>query len=390
VLHDHGDKHSEFIDARQEAAYREQYDQEFGGVGIRLRLLGEPPLPTVIGLPQPGTPAFSADVRLGDRLEAVDGQSTAGMELNEVTKLVRGPVGEPVALTLQRREAAAPHTATIERAIITVESVLGDVRDADGNWNFIISDEPRIGYVRIVNFGDKTAAEMSSALESIDAETLAGLVIDVRDDPGGSLEAAVEVCDLFLRPGLTIVTTRGREGEAIEASISTGTGRYVDLPLAVLVDRNSASASEIVAACLQDHGRAVVVGGRTYGKGTVQRLTRIESGRSLLKLTSATYARPSGANIHRMPGDDVDAEWGVSPDPGFDVPLNKDEYRTWRQYRVRRDLMGAGADPQLAAELSREDGEVTADFTDQALARAVEYLESRAPSAVEASSDPSL
>jgi carboxyl-terminal processing protease len=162
------------------------------------------------------------------------------------------------------------------------------------------------------------------------------------------------------------------------------------LPLAVLVDRNSASASEIVAACLQDHGRAVVIGGRSYGKGTVQRLTRIESGRSLLKLTSATYARPSGANIHRMPGDDLDAEWGVSPDPGFDVPLTKDEYKTWRQYRVRRDLMGEGADPALAAELSREDGDVPADFTDQALDRAVEYLESRASTPSSTQQDPAL
>lgn len=390
VLHDHGDKHSEFIDAKQEAAYREAFDQEFGGVGIHLRLLGEPPLPTVIGLPQAGTPAYAADVRLADRLEAVDGRSTAGLELNEVTKLVRGPVGESVTLTLRRPGAAAPHEASIERAVITVESVLGDVRGADGRWNFIIRDEPRIGYVRITNFGDKTASEMAAVLAAIDAENLAGLVIDVRDDPGGSLDAAVQICDMFLPAGLKIVATRGRDGESLDESISSGAGKYVDLPLAVLVDRNSASASEIVAACLQDHGRAVVVGGRSYGKGTVQRLTRIESGRSLLKLTSATYARPSGANIHRMPGDEADDEWGVSPDPGFDVPLTKDEYKAWREYRVRRDLFGAGGDPQLAAELSRQDGEIPADFTDRTLDRAVEYLVSRAQTSPAASSDPTL
>lgn len=378
VLEDHGDLHSEFIEASLEAAYLEEYDQQFGGVGIRLRLLGTPPLPTVIGLPQLETPAFGADVRLADRLEAVDGQATAGLELEDVTRLVRGPVGEPVTLTLQRPGADAPHVVSVERAVITVESVLGDVRGDDGRWNFIIRDEPRIGYVRIIKFGDKTAAELEHAVEQLVASGLDGLVIDVRDNAGGSLDSAVKICDLFLRPRLKIVTTRGRDGKAIEETISAGAEGYVDLPLAVLVDRESASASEIVAACLQDHGRAVVVGERSYGKGTVQRHVQMESGRSLLKLTTATYERPSGANIHRMPGDDLDAEWGVSPNAGYEVPLTVDQYKVWRQYRVRRDLIGEGADPQLAAELSLKDGEIPPDFRDQTLERAVELLQGAA------------
>jgi carboxyl-terminal processing protease len=142
----------------------------------------------------------------------------------------------------------------------------------------------------------------------------------------------------------------------------------------VLVDRNSASASEIVAACLQDHGRAVVVGERSYGKGTVQRLMRVESGRSLLKLTSATYERPSGKNIHRMAGDDLDAEWGVAPNEGLEVPLTTDEYKSWREYRMRRDLLGDAADPELAAELSRQDGEIPTGYVDRTLERAIDYL----------------
>jgi carboxyl-terminal processing protease len=375
VLHRHGDQHSEFVDANQQEAFTEEYDQEFGGVGIRLRLLGEPPMPTVIGLPEPGTPAAEADIRLGDRIEAVDGQATAGLELDEVTRMVRGPIGKPVTLTVMRPGADAPHAVTLYRAVIMVESILGDVRGPDGRWNFLISEDPRIGYVRIRMFGDKTAEELAAVLANLTKDgELAGLIIDVRDDAGGALDAAVEISDLFLRAGRTIVSTRDRDGNVRDRYLSTGAGGFADLPLVVLVDRNSASASEIVAACLQDYDRAKIVGERSYGKGTVQRLMHIESGRSLLKLTSATYWRPSEKNIHRMPDDDDSAEWGVTPDEGFDVPLSQEEYDVWRIYRGRRDLIGEGLEGELAAELTEQDGEVPAGYQDQALQRAIEFL----------------
>jgi carboxyl-terminal processing protease len=375
VLHRHGDQHSEFVDANQQEAFTEEYDQEFGGVGIRLRLLGEPPMPTVIGLPEPGTPAAEADIRLGDRIEAVDGQATAGLELDEVTRMVRGPIGKPVTLTVMRPGADAPHAVTLNRAVIMVESILGDVRGPDGRWNFLISEDPRIGYVRIRMFGDKTAEELAAVLANLTKDgELAGLIIDVRDDAGGALDAAVEISDLFLRAGRTIVSTRDRDGNVRDRYLSTGAGGFADLPLVVLVDRNSASASEIVAACLQDYDRAKIVGERSYGKGTVQRLMHIESGRSLLKLTSATYWRPSEKNIHRMPDDDDSAEWGVTPDEGFDVPLSQEEYDVWRIYRGRRDLIGEGLEGELAAELTEQDGEVPAGYQDQALQRAIEFL----------------
>jgi carboxyl-terminal processing protease len=375
VLHRHGDQHSEFVDADQQAAFTEEYDQEFGGVGIRLRLLGTPPMPTVIGLPEPGTPAAEADIRLGDRIEAVDGTATAGLDLEEVTRMVRGPVGAPVTLTILRPNAEATHAVTIDRAVITVESILGDVRGPDGKWNFLISEDPRIGYVRIRMFGDKTAEELAAILAELTKDNdLAGLVIDVRDDAGGSLDAAVEISDLFLRAGRTIVSTRDRDGKVRDRYLSTGAGGYADLPLAVLVDRNSASASEIVAACLQDYDRAKIIGERSYGKGTVQRLMHIESGRSMLKLTSATYWRPSEKNIHRMPEDDESAEWGVTPDQDFAVPLTEEEYELWRNYRNRRDLIGEGLAGELARELTELDGDLPADYQDQALQRAIEFL----------------
>jgi carboxyl-terminal processing protease len=374
VLHKYGDQHSEFIDAKEQARFNEEYDQEFGGVGIRLGMLGDPKMPTVIGLPEPGTPAADADIRLADKIEAVDGKATAGLELEQVTSMVRGPVGKPVTLTVRRAGVSEPHVVTIERATINVESVLGDVRGPDGRWDFLIRDKPRIGYLRIRKFGDKTAAEFATILDDLNREPLDGLVIDVRDDPGGAFDAAVKICELFLGAGKPIVMTRERDGTIRDRFVSSTTGRYLDLPLAMLVDRNSASASEIVAACLQDYGRAKIVGERSYGKGTVQRLMRLESGRSVLKLTTATYWRPSGKNIHRMPGVGADAEWGVSPDPGFEVKLDDEEYKTWRTYRLRRDLLGEGVDGSLAAQLSQEDGKVPADYVDQTLKRAVDYL----------------
>jgi len=374
VLHKYGDQHSEFIDAKEQARFNEEYDQEFGGVGIRLGMLGDPKTPTVIGLPEPGTPAAEADLRLGDRIEAVDGKATAGLELEQVTSMVRGPVGETVTLTVRRPGVSEPHVVTIERATINVESILGDVRGPDGHWQFLIRDNPRIGYVRIRKFGDKTAAELAKILDDLNREPLKGLVIDVRDDPGGSFDAAVKICELFLGAGKPIVMTRERDGTIRDRFMSSTTGRFLDLPLVMLVDRNSASASEIVAACLQDYGRAKIVGERSYGKGTVQRLLRVESGRSVLKLTTATYWRPSGKNIHRMPGQGQDAEWGVSPDAGFEVKLDDAAYKTWRTYRLRRDLIGEGVDSTLAAQLSHEDGEVPESYVDEALKRAVDDL----------------
>ncbi|WP_428308352.1 S41 family peptidase [Lacipirellula sp.] len=375
VLHRHGDQHSEFVDAHQQAAFTEEFDQEFGGVGIVLRMLGKPPVPTVIGLPQPGTPAADADIRLGDRITAVDGHSTDRVELPQITQMVRGPVDEPVTLQVQRPGAAEPHDVTVNRAVIMVESVIGDVRGPDGRWNYLISENPRIGYVRIRKFGDKTAEELATILADLTEEDeLAGLIVDVRDDAGGSLDAAVEISDLFLRAGRTIVSTRDRDGRVRDRYLSTGTGGYADVPLVMLVDRNSASASEIVAACLQDYDRAKIIGERSYGKGTVQRLMPIESGRSLLKLTSATYWRPSEKNIHRMEGDDDSAEWGITPDDGFVVPLTPEEYDLWSNYRGRRDLIGDSADSVLLDELTEQDGKIPADYRDAALQRAVEFL----------------
>ncbi|MDC0936065.1 S41 family peptidase [Pirellulales bacterium] len=375
VLEEQGDEHSQFIEAERAAAFREDIRQEFAGVGIMLSMLGDPPEPVVVAPPMPGTPAFQAGIRRGDRIVAVDGTKTDGLELSDIVRLVRGPEGDVVTLSVRFENDDLVREVPLKRAIITVESILGDLRDEEGQWQFRLQQHPEIGYVRITKFGNKTAEELQRVLAGLHAEDLHGLVLDLRDNYGGSLDAAIEVCDLFLPAGQTIVVTRGRSNRVLERFQSSGNGPYLDVPIAVLVNQNSASASEIVAACLQDHDRAEIVGQRTYGKGTVQRLLRTESGRSQLKLTTATYWRPSGKNIHRMPGEGQDdPQWGVMPDEGLDLTLSNEEHRNWQLYRARRDLRTGPEDPADELPPIAAEQELPADYSDRVLERAAELF----------------
>ncbi len=396
VLRQSGDQHSAFVNEKQRDRFREELTQQFGGVGVRIRLLGEPALPTVVGPPKPGTPAFHADIRSGDRILAINSRPTLEMGMNDVLLMMRGPVGKPITLAVRHLGEQNSQDFELTRAMITVDSIYGDLHDDNGQWNFRLADNPRVGYIRIISFGDKTVAELTRVLADLtaegDASGIEALILDVRDNAGGTLDAAVGICDLFLRAGRTIITTRGRDQKTRDRFVSTGSGGYTELPLAVLINHDSASASEILAACLQDYGRAVVLGQRSYGKGTVQKLfTHIESGRSLLKLTSATYWRPSEQNIHRMPGDTEQATWGVRPNSGFEFAQNEKEYLQWRRYRSRRDLLGDKPKGALADQLDKADQQAAdqakADraekesssspgaFSDRALQHAVKYLQ---------------
>ena len=339
VLHKHGDEHSQFISRDDADPFRAEMRQQFGGIGVRIRFRGDPPQLVIVGAPDPGTPAAGSHIRAGDRVIAIDDQPTDGMTMSEVLHAMRGDKGQSVRLTVQHAAGEQPETVALVRDVIVVDSILGDRRNAEGGWEFRLADDPDIAQVRITAFGSKTTEELAHVLTKLTHDGTKAVVLDLRDNPGGALDAAVAICDMFLPEGLPIVETRGRDGTVRSHYTTSGKGQFQKLPLVVLVNQNSASASEIVAACLQDHHRAAVAGQRSYGKGTVQQLIPVESGQSLLKLTSASYWRPSGKNIHRRPDATEADDWGVVPETDLTLPLDDKEYEAYIKYRDDRDLL---------------------------------------------------
>jgi len=330
------DVYSQFLPPDVLRPLQQDIDQQFGGVGIVVEQNTETEQFVILS-PSVGSPAHKAGIVAGDVILEVEGRATQEMTFREVVSLIRGEPGTPVRLKVRHADQPDAIAYTLTRAIIDVPSVLGDRRRPDGSWQYFFDQEPQLGYIRISTFGEQTSAELRRALGSIEGQ-VDSLIIDLRNNAGGSLAAAVECCDLFLTQG-NIVTTRGRNDE-LQSSFRAGPriGFPVEYPVVVLVNRFSASASEIVAACLQDHQRAVIVGERTWGKGTVQSLFLLEGGRSALKLTIANYSRPSGANIQRWDDAGEDEAWGVQPSDGFLVQLDDEQLVSLARRRSRRDL----------------------------------------------------
>ena len=210
----------------------------------------------------------------GDRIERIDDESTQGLSIEDAAERLRGRPGEPVTLTILPKGASQTRDVRLVRAVIHIDTVLGDQRAADGSWSYLLEDHPQIACLRINSFGDQTGAQMRRIVSSLVDQGMKGLILDLRDNPGGLLPAAIEVCDMFLDPegpptlgpggelipaGL-IVTTRDRNGRVLDEHWASGAGTIGGPPIAVLINQASASASEIVAACLQDHGKAAVFG----------------------------------------------------------------------------------------------------------------------------------
>jgi carboxyl-terminal processing protease len=259
----------------------------------------------------------------------------------------------------------------IARERMATHSLIGAVRYPDGSWDFRLPQQPQIAYFRLVSFRKNTAAELRTALEEVgQSSPFSGILLDLRDNAGGYLQAAMDTCDLFLDDGV-IVTFRDREGVILEQHRATPPVAIAQrVPLAILVNKYSASSSEVVAACLQDHQRAVVVGERTWGKGSVQQLFDLKSG-GALKLTIATYWRPSGVNIHRRSQDGDEQTWGVVPNEGYEVTVSDDEHRAIFQEQRWQNVPGIdapdgtdepGSDPALP-------------LIDRVRQRAIEYLQ---------------
>jgi carboxyl-terminal processing protease len=353
-------------------------DQEFGGVGVEVEKRDQQQ-PLLVLSPIVGTPAYRSGLRAGDLILEIDGAATVGMELKEAVERMRGEPGSEVRLRIQHAGDEESVEVVIQREVIKVESVLGDARRPDGSWDYHMAESPRIGYLRLTTFGKLTVDELKKTLdgEMGQERPFDALILDLRFNAGGLLDSAVEVCDLFIDEGM-IVSTSGRTGEVRSRYPASESSTIVpqEVPVAVLVNQYSASASEIVAACLQDHGRAVVVGSRTWGKGTVQNIFPLEGGRSALKLTTAGYMRPSGRNIHRRKDEPEDADWGVMPSPGFEVPLTDEQSTQLFMQRRHKDVLEARSKNGQVAAQSKLDAEVPAEpIEDTQLRRAVQHLE---------------
>ncbi len=252
---------------------------------------------------------------------------------------------------------------------------MGDLRKADepAEWDYFIDKTDRIAYVRLIAFNDHSAGDLTKAIARLEAEGVRGLVIDLRDNPGGLLTSAVEIANLFIKDG-AIVSVRDRrgKGKSYEAKANkVHLEPSAAHPLAVLVNKDSASASEIVAAALQDHQRAAIVGERTYGKGSVQNIIELpdREPKVALKLTTASYWRPNGANIHRGVDAKETDEWGVKPNPGYEVKLKLEERAKYRIERRKRDIVlgKPGSAPIKAAPDLKP-------LEDKVLDKAMEYL----------------
>lgn len=333
------DPHSSFINTSEWKQFKRQIEGRFGGIGIQVGMDTDANRLKVIA-PMVGTPAYEAGVLAGDLIMDIDGQSTEGMTADKAVEVLTGRPGTSVKLLVLHEGDEKAETLTISRAIIDVPSVLGDSRKPDDQWDFMLDKDKKIGYIRISSFIQNTTEELKRALAQLKSEGMKALILDLRDNPGGLLGAAVEISDLFVDEGL-IVSTKGRNtvGKTYEAQKE---GTYEDFPMVILVNQNSASAAEIVSACLQDHKRAIVIGERSYGKGSVQNIIDLEDGNSVLKLTVATYQRPSGKNIHRFKNAKPSDEWGVSPNEGLEVKLTPQQYASWFLSRRDRDLVTVG------------------------------------------------
>ena len=311
------DPHSAFMTKQEHKDLMIETKGSFTGVGIEITTRDN--VITVVS-PIEGTPAYTAGIRAGDRIIKINDELTNDMNLSDAVKRIRGPKGTEVKLTISREGSEKPLDFSITRDVIPLRSVRA----------YRLS--PDIGYVRISNFQSKTEGDLKSSLKELESEEgLKGLVLDLRNNPGGLLDQAIKVSDLFLDGGL-IVSTKGRDpSQNMEVSAHRN-GSDRNYPMIVLVNEGSASASEIVAGAMQDNKRALILGTKTFGKGSVQTILPLSDG-SGLRLTTARYYTPSGNSIQLK---------GIVPDIDFPfVPSNQEGEEKERPHFLReQDLRG--------------------------------------------------
>lgn len=278
------DAHSQFMEPDEFKEMKAETEGEFGGLGIEIAIKDR--LLTIIA-PIEGTPAAKAGIMPGDKIVRIDGKSTKDIKLNEAVKKMRGKPGTEVNITVLREEEKKLLDFTITRALIKIWSI----KDAK-----IIDEEDKIGYIRLVEFQQKSSRDLDAALAKLKSQGMQSLILDLRNNPGGLLDIAVSVSQRFIPRGGVIVSTKGRMPGQNAVFRSRGRDAYIDFPMVVLVNKGSASASEIVAGAIQDHKRGIILGTKTFGKGSVQTVIPLRDG-SALRLTTAKYYTPDNRMI---------------------------------------------------------------------------------------------
>jgi len=321
------DPYTSYFPPEQLANFEKQTRGTFSGIGAEISKEGK--FITIVS-PLEDSPAFKAGLAAGDIILEVDGESIAGVSTQEAVDRITGPQGSKVSLTVRKPDGQEKEL-TIVRDSIRIETVKGVRRDDEGLWRYELDPANGIGYVRMTQFSGPTHQSLQTALDKLDKAGLKGLILDLRYNPGGLLDSAVRIADMFLDDG-TIVSTRGRGGAEQQAWKANGAEARTDFPMIVLINEGSASASEILAGALKYNDRAIVLGTRSVGKGSVQQIVHLPGGDGGLKLTTSLYYMPNGQNIHRKPGAE---RWGVDPSDGFYVALSPDEQE--KMLEARRD-----------------------------------------------------
>ncbi len=393
LVHNLGDKFTTYIDKETVKRANSELSGRFSGVGIQIRrdLVNDAIL---VATPIKGSPAYKAGIQTGDLIVGIkrtvdpDGKdlkddepkefSTKGMSTTQAVAIILGKPGVPITLTIRTPDGKEKNVE-LKRGSVASETVLGLKRTEDDGWDYWLDPKAKIAYIRLTQFtydqtgGPDSIKELTAVLRQLTKDDVKGLVFDLRFNPGGALDAAGAICSMFVSDG-KVVTVKSR----IKAPDVYKTDYYrqrhkldpalTDLPVAVLINGESASASEIVSACLQDHDRAVVVGERSYGKGSVQTLRDFPATEGLMKMTFARYFPPSDRNIDRFstPGKPED-EWGVKPSSGYEVKNSREE---------KTDLFDVIHDREIIPRKDKlgEKKKEKEGFKDAQLEKAMEYL----------------
>ncbi len=392
------DPYTVYIDELTKRAQAAALQGRFVGIGIQIRRVAAKDALLVVS-PIKGSPAYRAGLKAGDLITQIETDqdekgkslsgtkvfSTQGMRTETAVKHILGPAGTRVKVTVQREGVPQPLEFEIRRGLVEVETVLGTKRNDDDTWDFYIDPDYKIGYIQLTQFGPGSFRDMEDAVKKMDKTGLKGLVLDLRDNPGGLLSTAVQISDLFIDDGL-IVTIRPRVGQETPYG-GEHEGSYLNFPMVCLVNNGSASGSEIVSACLQDHKRAVILGERSYGKGSVQNVQQFAPTSGEIKLTTATFWRPSGKNLNKSSIKDYDKmskedleklDWGVRPDSGYVIKLDpKERFDLDVHLRDREIIPRRDAPP-------KDPKDVKPEFKDRQLDAALDYLKAQIKTAGQA------